>query len=352
MSARTWQPAAVAFAAVVRTGVAPGVLALGLAVAAARASRAPDAAGTSASGPLLLWMHLPCVVLTVIAVVITLDAWPLFGRDRSGRPLLRRLTRTALDGCGMATLGGVVGAALLLAGAGAAFAFVLRWVDDFEAPRAWTRATAASNGARLDAATPRIDLRAPDGVVDAVRLNPLALFLPGHSLAPVELTLTIDGDTLAKPCIVHGNGEQLVVLLPVARVVRALSIARNAAPALALIFPPGSIELRDAQPRSRLVNLALAAACYSFAVLLVLLAACTLRAVLSFGALTTFALATIGIVALADLTPANAALTACSRARFVLAEPLAWRPTTWLAGALLTAALLPVLVTNRWRGRR
>ena len=53
------------------------------------------------------WLHLPAMLLSALTVGAVLDAWPLFSRDRPGAALLERLPNGLLDGCAVASLGGL-----------------------------------------------------------------------------------------------------------------------------------------------------------------------------------------------------------------------------------------------------
>lgn len=346
MSTRALEPARVAFATVSRRCIGPLLLGLALAGVAAQASRRQPGGGASADNLAVAWLHLPGVILAVTAVVATLEAWPLFGRDRDGQALVGRTLRTPLDGCGMATAGGVVAAAILLGAAGLLYAIALRGMTELEAPRAWERALAAPGRATLDATSDRVHLRSEGGgAIDAVRLNPLVTIGRGAAFMPVDLAVTVDGEGIATERRVRGHGEQILLPLPAPRVVHEVVVTRTSDPTLTLMFPAGSVELRSARPRSLAINLALAAACYALPALLALLAAATLRRALGLPALITFALATFVIVALVDLTPASAALNASARARWLLSEPITWLPIIAAAGVLLGCGTLASL----WR---
>ncbi|MEZ5963238.1 MAG: hypothetical protein R3F56_05255 [Planctomycetota bacterium] len=347
------EPARAAFAAVLRRGLVAWLLALPLALVAARAG-STAAAGASAGGLAVLWLHLPGVLLALAAIVATVDAWPLFGRDREGGALVRRLRRTSLDGCGMAAAGGTVAAAVLLTAAGASFAVACRAFLDLEAPHTFVRVAAAPPSPALDARRDRMVLRGDGTVADAVRLNPLVAWAPGTLFVPVELDVTVDGVRVGRGCRVSGNGEQIVLPLPTPRAVHTLELARVGAATLTLLFPAGSVELRAEAPRSLAMNMALAAACYASPALLALLAAATLRRVLGSPALLTFAVATFAILALVELGPESPALTAGARGRWILGEPLAWRPTVLAALALTAAAAVgpKLAVVGPFRKRR
>jgi hypothetical protein len=337
MITRAHLPARVAFVAVARAAWLPALGALALALAAARAGRVTAAAGASASGPLVLWLHLPCAVLAAVTVLHTLAAWPMFGRERQGAAFVRRLSRTLLDGCGSALLGGVAAGALWLIAAGVAFALALSHLVALEPPRAWSRLAAPQGASVLDARTPALTLHGPAVLADAVRINPLVLYT-GSSLAPVALTVRVDGDAVGE-CLVRGNGEQAVMSLPAPRLVHSVTLTRPSAASLTLVFPAGSIEVRHTAEVSLAANLGLAAATYAVPAALALLLACVGRRQLTAPALSIVALAALAILALAELTPGHAALTAGARARAVAASQLPWAPSGVLATALWALAV-------------
>lgn len=350
MSAGTLEPARAAFATVARRGVGPLVLGLALALIATRASGDQPDMGPDARGLAMLWLHLPGVIVALSAVVATLEAWPLFGRERDGRPLLQRLQRTPLEGCGTAAVGGSVAAALLLGAAGATFALAAPGVSGLAPPRAWTRA-ATLEPTVLDARTGRVRLRADGVVSDAVRLNPLVAATRGGTLVPVELSVAIDGERLEAPCTVSGNGEQVVLPFAGPRAVHDVEITRTSDATLTVLFTAGSVELRSAQAHSLVANLTMAVACYAVPALLALLAAAALRRGLGQPALTTFALATFAIVALIELAPEGQALSACARGRWLPNEPLTWSTAVAVAAGLCGLGLLPNLRRGAREGR-
>jgi len=345
---RLLEPARAAFASVGRRGAGPLVVALALALLVA--GQSPTDLGAPAAGVVLLWLHLPGVVLAATAVVATIDVWPLFGNDRDGRASLRRIQHSPLDGCGMATLGGAAAAALLLAAAGLAFGAWSPTSGALEPPRAFSRLALPAR-ATLDAGTDRVVLDGRGIAADAIRLNPLVVATRGGGYFPVELQVAIDGLTVARNCRVSGNGEQILLLLPAPRAVHEVVVTRATAATLTLLFPPGSVELRSPRPRSLGLNLALASGCYALPALLAMLAAAALRRSLGMPALATFALAAFAILALAGTTPAAAALDACARGRWLLGEPMPWRTTGLVAVVLTLLGIRRHAAGSRTRGR-
>lgn len=337
-------PARLAAGKVLRHGVAPLVVGLALAALAAQQSQASRGAGAEADLPLLLWLHVPLLLLSAHAVLRTIEAWPLLGRDRPGAALLARTCADRLAGCASAWLGGVAGAALLCAAAGALFAASLPLLHLAPpAPRAYVAATPVQAYGAIDARCAELQFAARTEA-DAVRLNPWVAMQPDAAFAPVEVEVEVNGQNVARGLLLSGNGEQRVVALPQPMAVSQVTVRRSSPATLTLLWPSGSLELRRSKPHGWLANLMLAGASYAFAVGVVLAACCALRRVLGWAAMSTFALASLGVVLLSELTPQTAALNTCARGRFLAAH---W-PVTWPA----LTAIATLLALAWWQGAR
>lgn len=302
-------------------------------------------AGEDAAAVGRLWLHVPALLLTVVAVTAALDLWPLLSRDRPGADLLRRLHPGPLDGCGAVAAGAWVALAAVLAPTGISFYGMLQ-AQGFPADsvRAHIALQPREKFPLLGSALAALHFDLPPAtVVDGLRLNPQAIVQDVTGYAPVDVEVVADGVRLVPQPVRFGGNYENIVLRFAPRVIESIELRTAPRASLALWFHASdSIEAFAPGARSLLANAILAAITYLVPAALMLACACAVRAHLALPVSLALGAALLLIGTLFDLTPNAAAVTAFAADRWLGTENLLARslPSVSMTVAVLLLATL------------
>ena len=290
-----------------------------------------------------MWLHLPAMLLSAVAIAAVLDGWPLFGRDRQGAALLERLPTGPLDGCGSASAGGIAALGLFLGAAGALFG---AWTSD---------RTQVERRITLDADGQRALARAGDELrlllsepteIRAVKLRPRAFYPPGGVFEPVALEVALDGEVITgEPRAVLGLGQPLDLRFT-PRVVSEIVLRSIGDAGPRLTLPDGSAVVFRTGRGSAVVNAILASLSYLYPAGLALLLACLLRRHVMLGVAIVLALAALLLATLTGFTPNGDAVHSYARGLWILDQGTLGVGFPSLSGTVV------VMLLAVWVGRR
>ncbi len=292
-----------------------------------------------------LWLHLPALLLSAAGIAAVLESWPLLSKEQPGSKHLRRLRIGPLQGCGLASIAGIIAMAAGLIVMALCFDLVARSEGKSEAARPIVRALPAD--ADLDI-PPALDRRQParrslsfsvhsTWESEGLDLRPHALLLERDSYSAMHVQVIGDGKVLNREPILISNSDELISLRFPSRPLRSLEIRALDFGDFRVSFPAGTVcSLSTEQHHSR-INCILAALSYLLPAALSLAAICLLGRDCSKAVSLALALTVLVACTLADLTPNAAALQAYGRGE--------WIPSSGLGEeSLLSLALIVTLL--------
>ncbi len=303
------------------------------------------AADPLAAVALVPWLHVPMVCAALAAVAMAVAAWPLFGRDRPGSAIVRRLHPGFALGTVSATLAAISWLAVVLAAVCGLWFTLLPPLDTDGSPLRTHRHIALEATSIMQPAEPRVGDR-PVVLLDArnptvrfhntsdIRLSALRIapwVLPDFERTPPSVAVQVDGRERGTAITVAPGDPPRV--LPFARptsidsvsLVWATAKSQTDAQSSPVLFPPNAIEGVGARDFGLMWNALIFAGVWLLPAwaALGLLAAASRK--LSLAASMTVGAVAVVLFALSGLAPVGAAGDALARGRFIGTEPLLWR---------------------------
>lgn len=315
--------------------------------AALRSQPMPSGASQDMIGTLALWLHLPAILLSVIAMATPLESWPLLSLGRPGARHLRRLSIGPLQGCGQVAIATLLILALNLSIAGLLFDWQMQHQGLSRPAHAIAAAAPApGRGVQVLGHVQRSGHYHFDAnlIAGGLQLRPTASLGARDSYRPTFIQIFIDGQVLNENPLPVAGSADLISLEFAPRQLSDLEIRVTNPGDILLQFPRGSIQAISARSYPSALNSILAALSFLLPAGLSLATLILLRSTLNLPLSLALATAVLLACTLGELTPNSQAVQAYSRGLWIPSAglaPASLRVVAVIAGLLCLAALVP-----------
>lgn len=324
--------------------VVPTLLAIGFAWLATRSDEITAAVGGATAA--LAWIHVAALWLGGCGLLVLLDEWPVFDRERRERRWLTRIVGGPWQGCLAASAGAAVAVAIGLSITGAAFGLGIS--ADAPAVRAHVQILSAPLSMPPERGSAIVAIGSPLSAT-AIEVCAYVHHRPGDPVSAVELEILADGELLTPTPLesVSSSDRHRIEFAP--RTIERLEIRRHeGSPALGVTVLPDRLTLASARSFGHAANVAIASLAYLVPLMLAMTFACVLRGLIGTAAAWFGTLATFAATSVLGLAPNIAAIDACVESRWVLAESFDSLGTLSVVGC----AILLLLAIPRPKARR
>lgn len=289
--------------------------------------------GRAVTGSTTPWLHAASLLPICASCLAATSLWPMFSNDADGRDVVRRATKGPLHGMPTVALSSLLAAAIAMLLLAMAIAPLV------PAPRS-VRPMQATTRPVLDASQWEASF-AVDEACDELRLRPAAL-LPQDAPEATRVEIVVDGRSATDEPVSFGAHRQLAIVPLDGRIARTVTL-RRVAGNVPLLFDREGASSVSAGERSRVVGCSLAMLTLLLPLGVALAIAMLTAPVCGFAVQAGIVVVALVVQTAGQAGPADAAVTLCSRGRWLPGEGLGascvWSTAIACAATLLAAAL-------------